>query len=85
MPPANKLPGCGGPPADVKGALEADAPDPFDPPELLGVSTWGALRSLVSARFNLFPAWICFKSSLEAMIKWVMDEFNTQLCRNGWF
>jgi hypothetical protein len=47
------------------------------------VSIWGALRSFVSARFNLFPDWICFKSSLEAMIKWVVDEFNKQVCRSG--
>ena len=70
IPPANRLPGCGAPPPnpppDVK-ALEGGPLDPFDPPKLLGVSTWGALRSLVSVCFNFLPAWICFKSSLEAM------------------
>lgn len=74
MPPAKRPPSCGGPPAPDAGT--EDEEDAF--PILLGApiapllplgfaSTTGILRSFVSAFFSLFPAWICFKSSLEAM------------------
>lgn len=63
MPPAKRLPSCGGPPApDAGTAGEEDAlPIPLVapiPPLLpLGfASTTGALRSFVSAFFRLFPA-----------------------------
>jgi hypothetical protein len=76
IPPAKRLPSWGGPPLDgrlIDGAVPSEGA-PIAPPPLrptlppFAASIIGSLRSLVSAFFNFLPAWICFKSSLEAMV-----------------
>lgn len=69
IPPANNPPNCGGPALTtvvVVGAL-FPTPPPIPPP-LFEPSIAGVLRSFVTAFLSLFPAWICFRSSLEAMV-----------------
>lgn len=74
IPPANKPPNCGGPALPTGVVVGPLCPPPPPPPPMpppafdFDPSTAGALRSFVSAFLSLFPAWICFRSSLEAMV-----------------
>lgn len=71
IPPANRPPSCGGPPeADAPPGIAGAPPNPLPLPATppFGASTAGALRSFVAAFFSCLPAWICFSSSLEAML-----------------
>jgi hypothetical protein len=74
IPPANKPPSWGAPaPAPAIAAAEDVLPparEAPEPPLPVGfTSMMGALRSLVSAFLSLFPAWICSKSALDAMVQ----------------
>lgn len=70
MPPANRPPNCGGPALPTEAIVGTLCPTPplATPPPPLGAATAGALRSFVTAFLSFFPAWICFKSSLDAMV-----------------